>query len=102
MSIVSPEISKMQTRRSYRIHELDNLPKINWLIKDILVDGGIATIYGESGSTKSFLAIDLALHLASGSEWFGLPVSREIPIVYTALEGFIGVRKMPYHLTTCL
>ncbi len=93
MSIVLPEISKMQTRRSYRIHELDNLPKINWLIKDILVDGGIATIYGESGSTKSFLAIDLALHLASGSEWFGLPVSREIPIVYTALEGFIGVRK---------
>ena len=93
MSIVSPEISKMQTRRSYRIHELDNLPKINWLIKDILVDGGIATIYGESGSTKSFLAIDLALHLASGSEWFGLPVSREIPVVYTALEGFTGLRK---------
>ena len=93
MQISSQEISKIETRRSYRIHELENLPKINWLIKDILVDRGIATIYGESGSTKSFLAIDLALHLASGSEWFGLPVSREIPVVYTALEGFTGLRK---------
>ena len=68
MLLVSPEISKMEKRRSYRIHELENLPKINWLIKDILIDGGIATIYGESGSTKSFLAIDLAMHLAIGSE----------------------------------
>ena len=93
MQIGSQEISKIETRRSYRIHELESLPKINWLIKDILVDRGIATIYGESGSTKSFLAIDLALHLASGSEWFGLPVSREIPVVYTALEGFTGLRK---------
>jgi hypothetical protein len=90
---VSREDSKVDTRRSYTIEELKNLPKLNWLIKDILVDGGIATIYGESGSTKSFLAIDLALHLASGSEWFGLPVSREIPVVYTALEGFRGVAK---------
>jgi hypothetical protein len=93
MQLSSPEISKIDTRRSYTIEELENLPKLNWLIKDILVDGGIATIYGESGSSKSFLAIDLALHLASGSEWFGLPVSREIPVVYTALEGFRGVAK---------
>ena len=93
MLLVSPEISKMEKRRSYRIHELENLPKINWLIKDILIDGGIATIYGESGSTKSFLAIDLAMHLAIGSEWFGLEVNRGIPIIYTALEGFRGVVK---------
>jgi len=93
MQVISSEFNTIETRRSYTIDELQNLPKLNWLIKDVLVDGGIATIYGESGSTKSFLAIDLALHLASGSEWFGLPVSREIPIIYTALEGFRGVAK---------
>ena len=93
MSIISSEINKEITRRSYTIDELENLPKLNWLIKDILVDGGIATIYGESGSTKSFLAIDLAMHLATGSEWFGLEVNRGIPIIYTALEGFRGVVK---------
>jgi hypothetical protein len=93
MQIISPDISRRDTRRSYTIDELENLPKLNWLIKDILVDGGIATIYGESGSTKSFLAIDLAMHLATGSEWFGLEVNRGIPIIYTALEGFRGVVK---------
>ena len=93
MQIISPDISRRDTRRSYTIDELENLPKLNWLIKDILIDGGIATIYGESGSTKSFLAIDLAMHLATGSEWFGLEVNRGIPIIYTALEGFRGVVK---------
>lgn len=93
MQIISTEISKAEMRRSYTIDELEHLPKLNWLIKDILVDGGIATIYGESGSTKSFLAIDLAMHLGTGLAWFGLPVSRDIPIVYTALEGFRGVAK---------
>ena len=93
MQIISSEISKKIMRRSYTIDELEHLPKLNWLIKDILVDGGIATIYGESGSTKSFLAIDLAMHLATGSEWFGLEVNRGIPIIYTALEGFRGVVK---------
>jgi hypothetical protein len=93
MQIISSEISKEIMRRSYTIDELEHLPKLNWLIKDILVDGGIATIYGESGSTKSFLAIDLAMHLATGSEWFGLEVNRGIPIIYTALEGFRGVVK---------
>ncbi|CAN1511675.1 AAA domain containing protein [Methylophilaceae bacterium] len=93
MLIASSENSKEIMRRSYTIDELEHLPKLNWLIKDILVDGGIATIYGESGSTKSFLAIDLAMHLATGSEWFGLEVNRGIPIIYTALEGFRGVVK---------
>ena len=93
MQIISPDISRRDARRSYTIDELENLPKLDWLIKDILVDGGIATIYGESGSTKSFLAIDLAMHLATGSKWFGLEVNRGIPIIYTALEGFRGVVK---------
>lgn len=93
MQVISSENLKVKLRRSYTINELENLPKINWLIKDILVDGGIATIYGESGSTKSFLAIDLAMHLATSSEWFGLEVNRGIPIIYTALEGFRGVVK---------
>jgi hypothetical protein len=93
MQVISSEISRAKIRRSYTIDELENLPKLNWLIKDILIDGGIATIYGESGSTKSFLAIDLAMHLATGSEWFGLEVNRGIPVIYTALEGFRGVVK---------
>ena len=84
---------QLTSRRTYKISELNNLPKAEWLVKDILLDGGIATIYGESGSTKSFLAIDLAMNLAIGSEWFGLDVNRKIPVIYTALEGFGGVVK---------
>ena len=59
----------------------------------VLVNKGIASIYGASGSSKSFLAIDLAMNLALGNSWFAIPVTTTVPVVYVALEGFSGVAK---------
>ena len=80
-------------RRSYKIKDLKNLPKVNWLVDGVLVNKGIASIYGASGSSKSFLAIDLAMNLALGNSWFAIPVTTTVPVVYVALEGFSGVAK---------
>ncbi|MDB2703767.1 AAA family ATPase [Methylophilaceae bacterium] len=80
-------------RRSYKLKELKNLPKVEWLVDGVLANKGIATIYGASGSSKSFLAIDLCMNLALGNAWFEIPVITKIPVVYVALEGFTGVAK---------
>lgn len=37
-----------------------------WLIKGLLPAAGLAVTYGPSGSGKSFLALDAALHIAGG------------------------------------
>ena len=86
-------IPKPIKRRTYTLQTMAELPPTKWLVEGLLIDKGIATIYGDSGSTKSFLAIDLAMNLVMGRSWFGLDVPRPIPVLYTALEGFSGIRK---------
>ena len=80
-------------RQSYKIKDLKDLPKVGWVVKGIVPKKGIVTIYGASGSSKSFVAIDLAMNLALGNAWFGIPVTTKVPVVYVALEGFTGVVK---------
>lgn len=63
---------------------------IRWRVKGVLPQHGIAAIYGPSGSAKTFLALDLAMSIAKGAEWFGYRVV-PCPIVYACLEGEAGL-----------
>jgi len=74
------------------IKDIKNLPKTEWLVKNLLPAQGLACIYGPSGSSKSFLALDLCLSVSVLEEWFGLKIKR-VPVVYLALEGFAGFTK---------
>ena len=69
-------------------------PHLNslWLIKKTLPQQGLALIYGHPGSGKSFLAIDLAMHVALGWDWNGLRTRRGV-VVYVAAEGQKGLRN---------
>jgi AAA domain len=42
-----------------------------WLIKGVLPRRGVAVIYGPSGEGKTFVALDLLLHIARGAAWRG-------------------------------
>ncbi len=73
--------------------DLDKLPPAEWLVHSILPERGVATIYGPSGSGKSFLAIDLAVAISNGaSHWFKLPLKQK-PVAFIALEGGAGIKK---------
>ncbi len=63
---------------------------IAWRIKGVLPDTGLAALYGPSGSGKSFLAIDLAMRVSVGLDWFGRK-TKGCPVVYVALEGEAGL-----------
>ncbi len=67
-------------------------PPLRWRIKGLLPETGIGAIYGASGSGKSFLAIDMAFHIASGTSWFGHRVSAS-PVTYVMLESEAGLRN---------
>lgn len=65
----------------------------NWLVHEVLPQGGVSMIVGSSGAGKSFLSIDLAMTLAGAStHWFGHRV-RHCPVVYLALEGEGGLGR---------
>jgi hypothetical protein len=62
------------------------------LIKGILPAQGFSVIYGESGSGKTHLSTDLALHVARGVPWFGRKVTRG-GVIYMAAEGGLSMRR---------
>ncbi|MEM1066153.1 MAG: helicase RepA family protein [Pseudomonadota bacterium] len=64
----------------------------NYLVKGWLDQGALSVVYGESNVGKSFFAMDLALHVASGVDWHGFRVDpKQDPVVYFAAEGGVGI-----------
>jgi hypothetical protein len=66
--------------------------KDEWLVKNLLPRQGVAPIFGASQGFKSFLAIDLGLHVALGWDWAGRR-TKQGSVVYIAAENAAGVRK---------
>jgi len=64
--------------------------KHQWIIYKFLQGSGVGWLYGSPGSMKSFLAIDIACHVASGKEWCGRAVTQG-PVLYFAAEGGIDL-----------
>lgn len=70
--------------------ELD--PEAEWLVDGVLPDNALSAIWGEPGSGKSFMALDIALAVAAGGDWFGRACG-EGGVAYLAAEGGRGVKK---------
>lgn len=64
----------------------------DWLIKDVLPQGDLLMLFGPSGSGKSFVAIDMAAHIATGRSWRGKRVKKG-KVVIIAAEGAGGYGK---------
>jgi hypothetical protein len=58
----------------------------NYLIKGLLPRSGLAVIWGQPKCGKSFIAFDMAMHIAVGRDYRGRRVQRGV-VVYCALEG---------------
>ena len=78
--------------RLFNTIELLRLPSPKWLVQDILPAGGLVGLYGPPGEGKSFLAIDLALCVASGHQWHGHTVEQGFAL-YVSAEGGTGIGK---------
>lgn len=63
-----------------------------WIIKDVLPRAELGVIYGESGSGKSFLAIDMLASIARGTDWRGKKAMKGLRCGLIAAEGAGGVR----------
>lgn len=72
--------------------DLELLPEVEWLVEDLVEAEGLTVLGGAPGSGKTFVAMDLAMSLASGmEEWNGkaLP-GEETNVLYLMAEGFFG------------
>jgi hypothetical protein len=62
------------------------------LIKGIQDQGAMTVLYGESNAGKTFIAMDMAYHVARGLPWAGRRTAA-LPVLYVAAEGGQGARK---------
>jgi hypothetical protein len=81
------------TARLLSAAEVKAMPNQPYRVRGLLPAQGVAAIYGEAGSGKSFLAMDLGFSIAAGhADWFDMAV-KPAPVAYVVLEGRGGVSK---------
>jgi hypothetical protein len=86
-----PEISGPGTYRLYKACELDELPPPEWLIAERIPRNAIVALIGAKGSYKTFVALDLSCHIATGLTHHGRQVTPG-SVVYVFSEGAFGAR----------
>lgn len=70
----------------------DRPPAVDWLIEDYLERDTTAQLFGDPGSAKSFIALDIALSIATGQDWRG-HATKTSPVFYIAGEGLRGLQR---------
>jgi len=75
-----------------QVDELEIKP-VNWLIKGYIEADSLAQVFGDPGGGKSFVAIDMACCVATGTDWHGHKVKNAGAVFYIAGEGHNGLAK---------
>lgn len=63
-----------------------------YIIKGVISQGDLAVLFGESGSMKSFVATDMAFHIAAGLSWQNKRL-RQSGVLVVIGEGQAGYKK---------
>jgi hypothetical protein len=63
-----------------------------YLVKGVLQRASHAVLYGAPGEGKTFVALDLAYHVAAGREWMSHRVKPGL-VLYLAYEGMGGIQN---------
>lgn len=71
---------------------LHHLKPIDWLVRGYLEADSLALLFGDPGCGKSFVAIDLACSVATGSGWHGKATTPGA-VFYIAGEGHNGLAR---------
>lgn len=96
MSVINLKINPSRAseieKRLVSISAIEPVLTSNYMIKGWLDRNCLSMLYGPSNAGKTFVALDIALHVASGEPWRGLKVNGG-PVLYVAAEGRAGIRN---------
>lgn len=72
---------------------------VTWAVKHVIPSDSVGVMFGASGTFKSFLALDFALHSLHGMQWLGKKTKRG-PVLFIAAEGGSGIwrRVKAWHM----
>jgi hypothetical protein len=76
--------------------EVNPVENRKWLVEGVLPETGAALISGQWGTYKTFVAVDLAASIMTGTPFIHFPASRQGGVVFFACE---GQNEVPIRLT---
>lgn len=65
---------------------------LDWLIEGYIPANSLGMLFGRPGCGKSFVALDMTLHIGVGLDWHGNSTSQG-GAIYLAGEGFLGLKQ---------
>lgn len=75
-----------------QLREESQINPVNYVIQSLIPERAVGFLVGESGAKKTFAALQMALCVATGIDFCGLPV-RQGSVLYFAPEDANGVRE---------
>lgn len=75
------------------IEEMNKIQSPGWLIHEAIPAQSLIQIFGREGHGKTFVTLDMALRIASGTPWMGDRGVRRGKAIYVAGEGITGLKK---------
>lgn len=92
LQVIEP--SAVAASRKLPLLRLDSLRDASqgqhWLVKHALPAESIVMLFGATGTFKSFIALDAALHVVHGLPWMGRR-TQQGAVIYVAAEGGTGL-----------
>ena len=79
-------------RRLVSLTSIEAVLTSNYMVKGWFDRNCLSMLYGPSNAGKTFVALDIAMHIAAGKAWRGLRVNGG-PVLYIAAEGGAGIRN---------
>jgi hypothetical protein len=86
-----PELSRSKSDFYFISSSTLKIEKPNWLIEEVIDQRTLSAIIGESGSGKTFLALDIACSIETGRSWHDRSVQQG-SVFY-----FLGERRDRFH-----
>ena len=86
------EQEQIETFPTMDLGQLMSMPPVKFLVDGLFTRYGLSVMYGPPGCGKTFLALDIALSVASGRDFHGLPVQQGA-VLYICGEGVGGIGK---------
>lgn len=87
------DIAASGSLRLYSTSELLELPPPEWQVEPIFPKRGFVVLFGQPGTAKSFIALDLLASICLGKPWQGHKTGSPTFGVYVAAEGGVGMSR---------
>lgn len=95
-SFLLKEVSKLTRSLPFELKPASQLLSepysVKHLIKGVLSENSLSTVYGPSGSMKTFTVLSMAYSIATATDWFGKK-SEPGHVIYLAGEGYAGLKS---------